>query len=69
MTAWTQAEFPKFFINTAIVTFPALILILFLSSLVAFGVARFSFRFNIALLMLFTAGNLLPQQVIIAPLF
>ena len=37
--------------------------------MVAFGVARFSFRFNVALLMLFTAGNLLPQQVIITPLY
>jgi multiple sugar transport system permease protein len=28
-----------------------------------------SFRFNLPLLILFTAGNLLPQQVIIAPLY
>ncbi|CAN5894741.1 hypothetical protein BH20ACT6_BH20ACT6_02570 [soil metagenome] len=30
---------------------------------------HFSFTFNLALLMLFTAGNLLPQQVIITPLY
>jgi len=32
-------------------------------------VSRLNFRFNIALLILFTAGNLLPQQVIITPLY
>jgi multiple sugar transport system permease protein len=37
--------------------------------MVAFAVSRFSWRFNLLVLMLFTAGNLLPQQVIIVPLF
>ena len=32
-------------------------------------VSRLQFRFNIPLLILFTAGNLLPQQVIITPLY
>jgi multiple sugar transport system permease protein len=35
----------------------------------AFVLSRFSWRFNLLFLMLFTAGNLLPQQVIITPLF
>ena len=48
---------------------PSILLTLLLSSFVAFAVSRFSWRFNIALLMLFTAGNLLPQQVIITPLY
>ena len=42
---------------------------LFLASMMAFAVSRFSWRFNISLLMLFTAGNLLPPQVIITPLY
>ena len=37
--------------------------------MLGFVFSRFSFRANILLLMLFTAGNLLPQQVIIVPLF
>ena len=69
VNAWNQAELPRYYLNTAIVTIPAVILTLFLASLVAFAVSRFSFRFNLALLMLFTAGNLLPQQVIITPLY
>jgi multiple sugar transport system permease protein len=57
------------FVNTAIIVVPALVLTLFLSSMVAFVVSRFEFRGSVALLMLFTAGNLLPQQVIITPLY
>ncbi len=54
---------------TFLIVMPALILTLLLSSFVAFAVSRFSSRINIVLLVLFTAGNLLPQQVIIQPLF
>ncbi len=67
--AWTQADLPHYYLNSLIVTIPAIIVVLTLASMVAFGVSRFSFKFNIALLMLFTAGNLLPQQVIITPLY
>jgi multiple sugar transport system permease protein len=68
-TAWNQAELLHYFWNSMIITVPALVITLLLASMVAFVVARFSFRFNIVLLMLFTAGNLLPQQAIITPLF
>ncbi|MFD4644279.1 carbohydrate ABC transporter permease [Lentzea sp. NPDC058436] len=67
--AWEIGDLPHFYWNTFLITVPALILTLVLASMVAFGVSRFSFRFNIALLMLFTAGNLLPQQVIVTPLW
>ena len=55
--------------DTLVVVVPAVILVLFLASMLAFAVARYSFRFNVALLMLFTAGNLLPPQIVITPLF
>jgi multiple sugar transport system permease protein len=67
--AWRQSEMWKFFLNSVYVTVPAVLLTLLLASMVAFVVARLSFRFNIAMLILFTAGNLLPQQVIITPLY
>ena len=67
--AWTQAELPRYYLNTVIVTVPAVLLTLLLASFVGFAVSRFSWKFNIALLMMFTAGNLLPQQVIITPLY
>jgi multiple sugar transport system permease protein len=37
--------------------------------MVAFCCTQFSWRFNLIVLMLFTAGNLLPPQVIIVPLY
>lgn len=55
--------------DTLVVVVPAMILVLFLASMLAFAVSRYSFRFNLALLMLFTAGNLLPQQIVITPLY
>jgi multiple sugar transport system permease protein len=67
--AWSDADLPHFFLNTLAITIPAVIITLLFSTFVAFGVTRFSFRFNLVLLMLFTAGNLLPQQVIITPLY
>ena len=69
VTAWDQTNLAHFFINTLFIAIPAVIFALFLASMVAFAVSRFSFRFNVALLMIFTAGNLLPPQVIIVPLY
>jgi multiple sugar transport system permease protein len=68
-TAWTQADLPHFYLNSLIVTVPAIVLTLVMASFVAFAVSRFSWKFNLTLLMIFTAGNLLPQQVIITPLY
>jgi multiple sugar transport system permease protein len=68
-TAWEQAQFPHFFWNSLLITVPAVLLTLLFAAGIAFFVTRFSFRFNLALLMLFTAGNLLPPQSIITPLY
>ncbi|MFI6377728.1 carbohydrate ABC transporter permease [Streptomyces sp. NPDC050546] len=67
--AFTQSEMTHYFVNTLIIAVPAVLLTLLLSSMVAFYVSRFDFRVNLSLLLLFTAGNLLPQQVIITPLY
>lgn len=67
--AWTRADFPRYFGNTLIVLVPALVTILLLSTFLGYALTRFSLKINLALLMLFTAGNLLPHQVIITPLY
>jgi multiple sugar transport system permease protein len=67
--AWTQGDILKKYWNTALILVPALVLTLFFSSMVAFAASRYSWKFNIAFLVLFTSGNLLPQQIIIQPLF
>jgi len=69
INAWTQADLLRFFINSVEITVPAVILTLFLASMVAFVIIRADIRINVALLLIFTAGNLLPQQVIITPLY
>ena len=67
--AWQQADFGLHFMNSAIITVPAVILTLFLSCCVAFVVARFSYRFNLALLGFFLAANLLPPQALLIPVY
>ena len=67
--AWQQGDFTRHFINSVLITAPAVILTLFLASMVAFVIARFSWRFNLVLLGIFTAANLLPPQALLIPLF
>ncbi|MFE9313128.1 carbohydrate ABC transporter permease [Streptomyces sp. NPDC006706] len=67
--AWNQSGMPHFFWNSVLITVPAVLGTLLFAAAVAFFVSRFDFRWNVALLMLFTAGNLLPAQVLITPLY
>jgi multiple sugar transport system permease protein len=67
--AWAQANFSRTMVNSAIITIPAVVITLFLSSCIAFVVARFSWKFNLALLGLFTAANLLPPQALLIPVY
>ncbi|MGI8881972.1 MAG: carbohydrate ABC transporter permease [Jatrophihabitans sp.] len=67
--AWSQGGFGKAFTNSAIITIPSVLLTIGLASMVAFAVARFTWKFNVTVLILFTAGNMLPPQVLAAPLF
>ncbi len=67
--AWREGDFAKHFWNSVIITVPSVLITLFLASMVAFVVARFSFKFNVILLMLFLGANLLPQQAMLVPLY
>jgi multiple sugar transport system permease protein len=67
--AWNQAELPRYFLNTIVIVIPAVVLVIFLGSMMAFAATRFRWRFSIALLMMFTALNLMPPQIVIQPLF
>jgi multiple sugar transport system permease protein len=69
VNAWKDADLPLFFTNSLIITVPAVALTLILASFAAFKLSRVSWRWNVPLLILFTAGNLLPQQVLATPLF
>ncbi|MEU1071455.1 MULTISPECIES: carbohydrate ABC transporter permease [unclassified Streptomyces] len=67
--AFSDSGMTKYFVNTLIIAVPGVLVTLFLASFVAFAVSRLKLRGGILLLMLFTAGNLLPQQVIVTPLY
>jgi multiple sugar transport system permease protein len=69
VTAWTQGEMATYFGNSVTITVPSVLLTLVLASMMAFAVSRFSWKFNLTLLVMFTAGNMLPPQVLAAPLF
>ncbi len=66
---WENANLGKYFVNSVIITVPAVVVTLFLASLVAFVLARFSYRFNLTLLAVFLAANLLPPQALLVPIF
>ena len=68
-TAWKQAGLKTYFVNSLIITVPSVLLTIGLASMMAFAVSRFRWRFNVTLLIMFTAGNLLPPQVLAAPLY
>jgi multiple sugar transport system permease protein len=67
--AYTQSDMIHYFFNSIIVAIPAIFLILLFSSAVGFVVSRFSYWWNVPLLIFFMAANLLPQQVILQPLY
>lgn len=68
-SAWTQGDMVHYFVNTLYIVVPAVIVTLLLASAVAFVLSRLTTWWSVALLILFTAGNLLPPQAIITPLY
>ena len=67
--AWTGGDMVHYFWNSVIITVPSVIICLFLASMVAYVLSRFSWWFTVPMLLIFIAGNLLPPQVLITPLF
>jgi multiple sugar transport system permease protein len=68
-TAWTRAGLEKYLLNSFIITLPALIGTLFLSSLSAYALARFKFTGNRLIFFLYVGGMMLPFQVLMLPVF
>jgi multiple sugar transport system permease protein len=67
--AFHDSDMSKYFVNSLIIAVPGVTLALFFASFVAFAIARVRVRGRVFLLVMFTAGNLLPQQVIVTPLY
>lgn len=67
--AWTSSDMSRYFLNSVAVTLPSVVVVLLLAAAAAFVVSRRSSTLNVTLLIVFTASNLLPPQVVITPLY
>jgi multiple sugar transport system permease protein len=67
--AWSDGGLSRYMLNSFIVTIPALIICLSLSSLAAFALARFNFKGNLIIYFTFVGGSLLPFQILMLPVY
>lgn len=67
--AWTQGRVSRYLTNSFIITIPALIGTIFLSSLSAFALARYRFTANKFIYFMYVAGTMLPFQILLLPVF
>ncbi len=67
--AWTEAHIGDYFLNSFLVVIPSLFLIVFLSAMTAYVLARFPFPGNRFIFYLFMAGMLFPIFMALIPLF
>ena len=67
--AWTQGNVNRYLLNSFIITIPALVATIFLSSLSAFALARYRFRANRPIFFMYVAGTMLPFQILLLPVF
>ncbi|AXE37272.1 carbohydrate ABC transporter permease [Acidipropionibacterium virtanenii] len=67
--AWTTAQIGDFFLNTIVVVFSALIIVMVLGAMSAYVLARYRFHGNKLIYTLFLAGNTFPIFLAVVPLF
>ncbi len=68
-TAWERGGLHRYLPNSFIITLPALVGTLFLSSLSAYALARFQFTGNRFFFFMYVGGTMLPFQVLMLPVF
>jgi multiple sugar transport system permease protein len=67
--AWTRGNVSRYLLNSFIITIPALVGTIFLSSLSAFALARYRFRANRPIFFMYVSGTMLPFQILLLPVF
>ncbi|MGQ9730777.1 MAG: carbohydrate ABC transporter permease [Candidatus Zipacnadales bacterium] len=67
--AWTKGHFGDYFANSVFMTISTVALVLLLSSMAAYALARFHFHGARPLFFYFLAGLMVPLQLAIVPLF
>lgn len=67
--AWNQGGMSRYFLNSFIITVPSVLGALFLSALGGFALAKYRFRYSKLILGIFIAGNMIPFQMMMFPVF
>ncbi len=58
----------RYFINSLVITVPAVIFVLILSTLAGFVLSKYRFRGNMLIFAIFIGGNFLPAQIMMIPI-
>ncbi len=67
--AWFEGRLGLYFLNTIVVSGTSVVLIVIISSLAAFGFARYRFRFDQFLFYMIIGGLMVPLQITLIPLY
>jgi raffinose/stachyose/melibiose transport system permease protein len=68
-TVWIDKGFSGYFTNSLLVTSVAMGFVLLFGSMASYGIARYAYRGNTLVYMLFLSGIMLPLKAAIIPLF
>ncbi|RKP58138.1 carbohydrate ABC transporter permease [Cohnella endophytica] len=66
---FVDAGFFTYLFNSALILFGALFLVVMLSTMVAYGIGKFNFKFKSGILLYFLIGLMFPVQLGIVPIF
>ena len=64
---FTQTPMARFFANSLLITVPAVVFVLALSTLAGFVLSKYPFRGNMLVFAIFIGGNFLPAQIMMIP--
>lgn len=66
--AYNSGRYLQYLFNSVFVTFTTLVIVIFLSSMVAYAISRFKFRYGQIITLLFLIGLMIPLQATLLPL-
>ena len=69
VSAWQRADFATYFKNSVLVTALSIVSIIIVSSMAAYVIARFDFKFKRGVYLYMLAGLALPTRLAIIPIF
>jgi multiple sugar transport system permease protein len=67
LDVFADARMAQFIVNSVLIAIPAVVGAVALSCMAGFALAKYRFRGNLLLLVIFIAGNLVPFQVLMIP--